>query len=298
MRRNTLRYFALRAYLGLLNVSAAGPVTVKLAPSTTGKVSADAVRALPVTAAATSAHYVFTDHLYAPRVITRASDNQMVWRWDNADPFGLGQPDPNPAGLATNFTYNPRFPGQVFDAETGLYYNYHRHYSPAIGGYTQPDPIGLDGGQLNLYAYVGGNPVNDIDPQGLHGIVFVRPWWIVRPIGSPWRWFDSFRLPKPPVDQPKPPGWNPDWEWKCPEAINDSPRWFDPKGGEWRWHEDQRHIPHWDFNPWETWNSEWRNVSPYGNEMLPGTSRLYTPTNSTTPTQDFPPECYASGMCM
>ena len=94
----------------------------------------------------------------------------MVWRWDNADPFGVGQPDTNPAGLATTFTYNPRFPGQLYDNETGLHYNYHRTYSPSIGGYTQPDPIGLNGGQLSLYAYVGGNPVNTIDPLGLFGL--------------------------------------------------------------------------------------------------------------------------------
>jgi len=57
------------------------------------------------------------------------------------------------------FTYNPRFPGQLYDAETGLYYNYQRNYSPQTGTYTQPDPIGLAGG-INPYSYVRGNPVN------------------------------------------------------------------------------------------------------------------------------------------
>ena len=95
----------------------------------------------------------------------------MVWRWDNADPFGVGQPDTNPAGLTTTFTYNPRFPGQLYDNETGLYYNYHRSYSPSIGGYTQPDPIGLGGGQLNLYTYVGWNPVNLTDPTGQFAVL-------------------------------------------------------------------------------------------------------------------------------
>jgi RHS repeat-associated protein len=115
--------------------------------------------------AATSVNYIFTDHLNTPRVITRASDNQMVWRWDQADPFGVAPPNENPAGLGS-FRYNPRFPGQLFDAETGLYYNYHRSYSPGIGGYTQSDPIGLQGG-INTYAYVGGNPINAVDPLGL-----------------------------------------------------------------------------------------------------------------------------------
>jgi RHS repeat-associated protein len=109
-----------------------------------GTVSADAVRAVPAQVA-TKIHYIFTDHLNTPWVITRATDNQMVWRWDQADPFGVAQPNENPAGLGV-FKYNPRFPGQLFDAETGLYYNYHRHYDPRTGTYTQSDPIGLGGG--------------------------------------------------------------------------------------------------------------------------------------------------------
>jgi RHS repeat-associated protein len=139
--------------------------TIKLGTSSLGTVSADMVRAVPVTAVTTNINYVFTDHLNTPRVITRASDNQMVWRWDQADPFGVIQPNANPAGLGI-FTYNPRFPGQLYDAETGLYYNYHRQYSPSTGSYTQSDPIGLQGG-INTYAYVNGNPVNAVDPTGL-----------------------------------------------------------------------------------------------------------------------------------
>ena len=98
----------------------------------------------------------------------RAADNQMVWRWDNTDPFGVIQPNPNPAGLGV-FSYNLRFPGQLYDAETGLNYNYHRTYEPGTGGYTQSDPIGLQGG-LNTYAYVGGNPVNAVDPTGENAV--------------------------------------------------------------------------------------------------------------------------------
>jgi RHS repeat-associated protein len=95
----------------------------------------------------------------------RAGDNKMVWRWDGADPFGLDQPDENPSRLSA-FTYNSRFPGQVFDKETNNHYNYYRDYDPQTGRYIQSDPIGLGGG-INTYGYVGGNPVIYSDLLGL-----------------------------------------------------------------------------------------------------------------------------------
>src|SRR6202041_1073968 len=64
-----------------------------------------------------SIYYVHTDHLGTPRKITRPSDNGLMWRWD-PDTFGNLPPNTNPAGLGT-FTYNLRFPGQYYDAETG-----------------------------------------------------------------------------------------------------------------------------------------------------------------------------------
>ncbi|RCW08903.1 rhs-related protein, partial (plasmid) [Ralstonia solanacearum] len=97
------------------------------------------------------------DQIDTPRVITD-TNNLMVWRWDQTDPFGATLPDENPTGLGA-FTYNLRFPGQVYDAETGKHYNVNRDYDPAGGRYVQSDPIGLNGGPFSTYSYVGGNPL-------------------------------------------------------------------------------------------------------------------------------------------
>ncbi len=116
-----------------------------------------------------TAYYVYADQIDTPRVITD-TNNLMVWRWDQADPFGVALPDENPTSLGA-FKYNLRFPGQVYDAETGKHYNVNRDYGPASGRYIQSDPIGLNGGQWSTYSYVNGNPVNETDPTGKFGLV-------------------------------------------------------------------------------------------------------------------------------
>ncbi|URL60391.1 RHS repeat-associated core domain-containing protein [Luteibacter flocculans] len=71
--------------------------------------------------------------------------------------------DPDSDG--TRFVLDLRFPGQRYDAATGLHYNYYRDYDPATGRYVQVDPIGLAGG-LNPYLYANGSPLKFIDPSG------------------------------------------------------------------------------------------------------------------------------------
>lgn len=104
------------------------------------------------------------DHLNTPRLITDASQ-QVVWRWDQAEPFGDSPPDENPSGLGT-FEFPSRFDGTYADRETNLLYNWHRYLDQARGEYLQSDPIGLRGG-LNTYLHVDGNPLSKIDPLGL-----------------------------------------------------------------------------------------------------------------------------------
>lgn len=93
----------------------------------------------------------------------------MVWRGDYK-PFG------GVDILVETVGSNLRFPGQYYDTETGLHYNYFRDYHPGIGRYIQPDPVGLDEfgdeyGTLNqLYLYVHNNSINWIDIFGLKRI--------------------------------------------------------------------------------------------------------------------------------
>ncbi|MEV4438376.1 putative T7SS-secreted protein [Streptomyces sp. NPDC049577] len=66
----------------------------------------------------------------------------------------------------TSTAYTPlRFPGQYFDPETGLHYNFHRHYDPETARYLSPDPMGLEPAP-NPVAYVH-NPCTWADPLGL-----------------------------------------------------------------------------------------------------------------------------------
>ena len=115
--------------------------------------------------ASVSVYYVHADHLNTPKMVTRPSDNKQMWRWDQ-DPFGTAAPNQNPQSAGT-FVYNLRFPGQYYDQETGLNYNYFRDYDPSTGRYVESDPIGLKGGSYSTYAYASGNPISRRDLLGL-----------------------------------------------------------------------------------------------------------------------------------
>jgi RHS repeat-associated protein len=114
------------------------------------------------------------------------TDGAGVVKW-SADykPFGE-------VNITTNdITNNLRFPGQYYDAETGLIYNYRRDYNPIIGRYIESDPIGLKGG-INLYAYVDNNPIRFTDPLGLYSWGDVTTAWDHYCDGSETPWSTSF----------------------------------------------------------------------------------------------------------
>jgi len=103
-------------------------------------------------------YFFHTDQVGAPQAVT-ALDGATVWQAD-WEPFGsvvIGQ---------GKLTSHLRFPGQYFDEETSLHYNYYRHYDPQTGRYIESDPIGLRGG-INTFAYVGADPIIYYDFYGL-----------------------------------------------------------------------------------------------------------------------------------
>jgi RHS repeat-associated protein len=58
-----------------------------------------------------------------------------------------------------------QYTGQALLTELGMYYYKARFYSPTLGRFMQTDPVGYDGG-INLYAYVGNDPIDRTDPLG------------------------------------------------------------------------------------------------------------------------------------
>jgi RHS repeat-associated protein len=115
-------------------------------------------------------------------------DEPLVWyegagtsdrRWLVQDQLGSVIAVSNASGAALSVnSYNEygipgssnagrfQYTGQMWLPEAQLYHYKARAYAPSLGRFLQTDPI-LYAGGMNLYAYVGGDPVNAIDPLGL-----------------------------------------------------------------------------------------------------------------------------------
>jgi RHS repeat-associated protein len=108
---------------------------------------------------AATVSYVTADQLGTPRAISDAGGT-TVWQWSYAG-NAWGEVTPTSSG----YTFDLRFPGQYFDAETGLNYNMRRDYDSSTGRYIEFDPLGLKAGP-NGYVYVETDPLGRIDPLG------------------------------------------------------------------------------------------------------------------------------------
>jgi RHS repeat-associated protein len=82
--------------------------------------------------------------------------------------------------ITNPFTYVGQY--GVMAESHGLYFMRARYYDPEVGRFINKDPIGYEGG-MNLYGYVGGNPVSWIDPWGLEVWIVVRKStaWYLKP---------------------------------------------------------------------------------------------------------------------
>jgi RHS repeat-associated protein len=103
-------------------------------------------------------YFYQNDHLGTPQKLT-AINGAVVWAAKYSS-FGKASIE------VETVKNNLRYPGQVYDEETGLHYSYHRYYDPKLGRYLTPDPIGLLGG-INRFLYANSNPGNFTDPYGL-----------------------------------------------------------------------------------------------------------------------------------
>ncbi|WP_189387753.1 RHS repeat protein [Bacterioplanes sanyensis] len=111
-------------------------------------------------------YFVHNDHLATPQALSDSQQNK-VWSLEQKA-FGESILSDN------QIAFNIRFPGQYYDSESGLHYNWHRYYDAELGRYLQSDPIGLNGG-LSTFGYVGGNPLMYVDPNGLARVGVAPP---------------------------------------------------------------------------------------------------------------------------
>lgn len=155
----------------------------------------------------------------------------IVWQASYL-PFGEVDTITGPAAL------DYRFPGQWFQLETGLAYNWHRHYDPTTGRFLQPDPLGMPDGP-SRWAYVGNSPLS-VDPRGLQAGPYAPPPSNVP--GGPWRW-----APNPQnsrggeyVGPGGSASWDPEGHWDCTDRQGNRQRY------DWRGNPittDQAHKP-------------------------------------------------------
>lgn len=102
---------------------------------------------------------ILKDLLGSPRLVVDTSSGQVAQAMDYDD-WGRVIQDTNPGFQPFGFA------GGLYDRDTGLIRFGARDYDPETGRWTTKDPLGFGGGESNLYAYVGGNPISYTDPSG------------------------------------------------------------------------------------------------------------------------------------
>ncbi|MGQ2906051.1 MAG: RHS repeat-associated core domain-containing protein [Neoaquamicrobium sediminum] len=157
-------------------------------------------------------YHVHADHLGRPIMMT---DNAKAVVWEASYlPFGAVDT------LSGSASLDYRFPGQWFQLESGLHYNWHRHYDPTTGRYLQPDPLGMPDGP-NRWAYALNSPLMYTDPTGQ----------IIFPVCVQYPRLCGLKLPEPPPSSCPAKPYVPDENifpplemakrpWKCEASCN------------------------------------------------------------------------------
>lgn len=140
-------------------------------------------------------YFFHNGHLGEPLALTNNAGS-VVWLSDYK-PYGqlYGESgsvtigDPGTTGIVWKPAF--RFPGQLQDNETALFYNHHRYYQPGLGNYTRPDLI-APSETKTIYSYALSNPVSFADPLGLFAFdeacvgpcMFQLPGGLTRQVGK------------------------------------------------------------------------------------------------------------------
>ena len=110
-------------------------------------------------------YYLTRDSLGSTDAILHNGEALQSYRYDDFGHVTVLDDKGNPTNdePLTNYLYT----GREYQSESKLYNYRNRFYHSQLGRFLQPDPIGFLGGDLNIYTYVGNNPVNLVDPFGL-----------------------------------------------------------------------------------------------------------------------------------